>query len=59
MLEFVTFFMTYFYKVGDTFKVLEDNTGVQRIYIAYGIAGLLATWLAFGFGAQLLANTIG
>lgn len=45
--------------IGDTFKVLEDNTGVQRIYIAYGIGGLVATWLAFGFGAQLLANTIG
>ena len=46
-------------KVGDTFKVLEDNTGVKRIYIAYGIAGLLAIWLASGFGAQLLANIIG
>jgi len=45
--------------VGDTFKVLEDNTGVKRIYIAYGIAGLLAIWLASGFGAQLLANIIG
>jgi len=45
--------------VGDSFKVLEDNTGVQRLYIAYGIGGLVATWLAFGFGAQLLANTIG
>ena len=45
--------------VGDSFKVLEENTGVQRIYIAYTIAGLMATWMAIGFGAQLLANTIG
>jgi len=45
--------------VGDTFKVLEENTGIQRLYIAYGIGGLVAIWLAFGFGAQLLANTIG
>ena len=49
----------YYCKIGDTFKVLEDNTGVQRIYIAYGAGALVAIWLAFGFGAQLLANTIG
>jgi len=45
--------------IGDTFKALEDNLGVQRLYIAYGMIGLVATWLAFGFGAQLLANMIG
>jgi len=45
--------------VGDTFKALEDNTGIQRLYIAYGIGGLVVLWLAFGFGAQLLANTVG
>ena len=46
-------------QVGDTFKALEDNTGVQRLYIGYAIIGLVVTWLAFGFGAQLLANCIG
>jgi len=45
--------------VGDTFKVLEENTGVQRIYLAYGIAGAIVLWLAFGWGAQLVANTVG
>jgi len=45
--------------IGDTFKVLEENTGVQRIYIAYGLGGLVVLWLAFGWGAQLLANTVG
>jgi len=45
--------------IGDTFKMLEDNTGVQRLYIAYGLGGIIVLWLAFGFGAQLLANTVG
>ena len=46
-------------QVADMFKVLEDNTGVQRLYIAYGIIGFTLTWLAFGFGGQLVANGIG
>ena len=41
------------------FKVLEDNSGVQRLYLAYGIIGFTITWLAFGFGGQLVANGIG
>jgi len=45
--------------VGDTFKLLEDNTGVQRLYLGYGIVGLVVFWLAFGFGGQLLTNMIG
>lgn len=45
--------------LGDTFAALEANTGVQRIYIAYGLISVVLLWLAFGFGAQLLANTIG
>ena len=40
-------------QVGDTFKMLEENTGVQRIYLAYGIAGAIVLWLAFGWGAQV------
>ena len=62
------------HQIGDTFKMLEENTGVQRLYIAYGLAGIIVLWLAFGFGAQvgffkqdsfiflflqLLANTVG
>jgi len=45
--------------VGDMFKILEENSGVQRLYIAYGIIGLTISWLAFGFGGQLVANGIG
>jgi len=45
--------------VGDTFKLLEENTGVQRIYIAYGLGSVIVLWLAFGWGAQLVANTVG
>ena len=46
-------------QVADVFKALEDNTGIQRLYLAYGLIALTVTWLAFGFGAQLVANTIG
>ena len=49
----------HFAQVGDVFKALEDNTGIQRLYLAYGLIGLTVTWLAFGFGGQLVANTIG
>jgi len=45
--------------VGDVFKALEDNSGIQRLYLAYGLIGLTVSWLAFGFGGQLVANTIG
>jgi len=40
-------------------KEAEAKTGIQRLYIAYGGLGLVVLWLAVGFGAQLLANTIG
>ena len=33
--------------------MLEDNTGVQRLYIAYGLGATVLLWLAFGFGAQV------
>ena len=48
-----------FLKVGDMFKILEENSGVQRLYIAYGIIGLTISWLAFGFGGQLVAKKQG
>ena len=32
---------------------------MQRLYLGYGIVGLVVFWLAFGFGGQLLTNLIG
>ena len=55
----VNYFKSFYFQVGDTFKLLEDNTGVQRLYLGYGIVGLVVFWLAFGFGGQLLTNMIG
>ena len=52
-------YYTVLIEVGDMFKVLEENSGVQRLYLAYGIIGFTITWLAFGFGGQLVANGIG
>lgn len=45
--------------INDLLTVAEKKTGVQRLYIAYGVIGLTVVWLAFGFAAQLLANLIG
>jgi len=45
--------------VNDVMKIAEEKTGVQRLYIAYGVGALVILWLAVGFGAQLLANLIG
>ncbi|XP_023347124.1 receptor expression-enhancing protein 5 [Eurytemora carolleeae] len=45
--------------INDLMATAEKKTGVQRIYLAYGALGLTMLWLAFGFGAQLLANFIG
>jgi len=45
--------------LNDLMKMAEDKSGVQRVYIADGLIGIVGLWLAFGFGAQLLANFIG
>ena len=36
--------------------MLEENTGVQKLYIAYGLGGIVVLWLAFGFGAQVCVS---
>jgi len=45
--------------VGDGLSFLETKTKVKKVYIAYGILGVLALWLMFGYGAQLVCNVIG
>jgi len=45
--------------INDTMTLAEQKSGVQRIYIAYGVIGLVVIWLAFGMAAQLLASAIG
>jgi receptor expression-enhancing protein 5/6 len=46
-------------KVSDTLKLLEDKTGVKRLYIAYGVISFTTLWLMFGYGAGLLCNMVG
>merc|ERR1719319_988534 len=46
-------------KVADLLKVAEEKTGVQKVYLVYGVLGLTAFWLMFGYGAQLLCNMLG
>ena len=34
--------------------MLEEHTGVKKLYIAYMLGGVVMLWMAFGFGAQVL-----
>jgi len=39
--------------------LLSEKTKVKKEYLAYGIIGFVVTWLAFGWGGELLCNSIG
>lgn len=38
---------------------LSEKTNVKKEYLAYGIISVVVAWLAFGWGGELLCNSIG
>jgi len=38
---------------------LSEKTSIKKQYLAYGIIGLVVAWLTFGWGGELLCNSIG
>lgn len=45
--------------VTDLLEKVESKTGVRRLYIALGLAALLAVYLMIGYGAQFVCNFVG
>lgn len=41
------------------FEMAEQKTGVDRLYIFFGLVAFTGLYLVFGFGAELVVNTIG
>jgi len=46
-------------KVAELLQLAEDKSGVQKVYLVYGLLSFTAFWLMFGYGAQLVCNTLG
>ncbi|GLV43565.1 Receptor expression enhancing protein B [Carabus blaptoides fortunei] len=42
-----------------TLLLIEEKTGVDRLYIFLGFIAFTGIYLIFGYGAQLVCNTIG
>ncbi|XP_063631393.1 receptor expression-enhancing protein 5 isoform X2 [Cydia splendana] len=42
-----------------TFDKLESKTGVNRLYLFVGLVAFTGLYLVFGFGAELICNSIG
>ncbi|CAH1109844.1 unnamed protein product [Psylliodes chrysocephalus] len=37
----------------------EEKSGVNRVYLALGVAVFIGLWLVFGYFAELICNTVG
>lgn len=46
-------------KLDDFLTLLEEKTGIKRIYVFLAVAGVFSIYLIFGYWAQLLCNFIG
>lgn len=45
--------------LADLLNAAEVGTGVERVYIAAGAIVTVVLWLMFGWGGQLVSNTLG
>jgi receptor expression-enhancing protein 5/6 len=45
-------------KFTELLDVAEQKTGVKRLYLVAGAVAFISLWLIFGYGAQLLCNSI-
>lgn len=46
-------------KFTEILTLAEQKTGVKRLYLVAGGVAFFSLWLIFGYGAQLLCNSIG
>lgn len=46
-------------KVTDILATIETKTGLDRLYLVLGVAGVLALYLIFGHFAELVCNVVG
>jgi len=46
-------------RFSEVLTLVEEKTGLKRLYIVTGVVVFFGIWLIFGYGAQLLCNSIG